>query len=58
MEISTSVTSYIPKIQVNFDKFCKNQLVKLFNVIDIKNCEDQIEVLKYVITIDGKRRYV
>ena len=58
MEISTSVTSYIPKIQALFDKFCKNQLVKLFNVIDIKNCEDQIEVLKYVITIDGKRRYV
>ena len=58
MEISTSATSYIPKIQANFDKFCKNQLAKLLYVIDIKNCEDQIEVLKYVITIDGKRRYV
>ena len=58
MEISTSATSYIPKIQANFDKFCKNQLVKLFNVIEIKNCNNHINVLIYIITIDIKRRYV
>ena len=58
MEISTLATSYIPKIQADFDKFCKNQLVKLFNVVQIKNCNDQIEILIYIIRIDGKRRYV
>ena len=58
MEISTLATSYIPKIQADFDKFCKNQLVKLFNVVWIKNCNDQIEILIYIIRIDDKRRYV
>ena len=58
MEMSTLVTSYIPKIQANFDKFCKNQLVKLLFVFEIKICSDQIEVLIYIITIDIKHRYV